>query len=374
MINRIVVLVLLLSLFLGGTISAESVTCSDNYVATIFADNLVSPDGLAFSPTGILHVAEETVGQISSLSADGTATPILTGLSSPEGIAFDTAGALYVVEDVQNGRLIKQSGMTTTTIATGLDAPEGVVIGTDDTIYITESNAQFVTNPLTLQSRVSAVSQSGVITPLVTAIPQVDGFNVEFISASGITQGDDGLLYVANETSLVTETYDVGPFTFTLTTTKSIFTIDPSTSDFNLFASHLVAVEGLRFNPITFPLYAIEEDIGDGSGRLSRVSSDGTTEPFCTGFGNLEDVAVADDGTIFVSDDSNGVVWEIRPNTPTAITTHTISTHTTIISPLILIILCISTVSLLNGLSSPFAENGLENPFNAGATRKKNGT
>jgi hypothetical protein len=109
-------------------------------------------------------------------------------------------------------------------------------------------------------------------------------------SYSGITLGVDGLLYVANEAS------NVG-------TTDSIFQVDPVTGERKVFASDLTAVEGLSFSPGGgFPLFATEEDLGDGTGRLDLVQADGTHRVLCTGFRSPEGVVVDSKGNLYVTD------------------------------------------------------------------------
>ncbi len=72
-------------------------------------------------------------------------------------------------------------------------------------------------------------------------------------------------------------------------------------------ADGLVAPEGLRFAAgAEFPLYVAEEDTGTGSGRLSRVEADGSTTALCTGFANIEDVAVGPDKRLYISEDTTG--------------------------------------------------------------------
>jgi sugar lactone lactonase YvrE len=270
------------------------IQCPTGYTATIYAEGLSSPDGLAFSPSGVLHVAEETAGRVSRVESEGSATPVLSGLAKPEGIAFDNAGNLYVVEDVQGGRLVKMAtdGITTT-LATGLDAPEGVVWGADDdTLYITESNVEFASFPQDPpRTHVTAVSpHSGLTTRILTDT---------LSSYAGITIGPAGLLYVTNEASGVV-------------TNASIFTVDPDTRTRSLFASNLVAPEGLRFGDGGFPLYVAEEGTGDDTGRLSRVEAGGSHAPFCTGFYSIEDVVLDEDGRLYVSEDGSGSLIVIQ--------------------------------------------------------------
>ena len=266
-------------------------------------------------------MAEETAGRVSQVGPSGGITPVITGLTSPEGIAFDDAGNLYVVEDIQAGRLIRRStDGVTTTLATDLEAPEGVVWASDDTVYVTESNIQFVTNPANLRTRIAAVSPSGVATRIITHTPTINGTDVTFWSYAGLTVGPDGLLYVTNEISNreVTHTVVLIPgvltVTFNLSTTESVFAVDPATGERALFASDLVSPEGLRFSAGGgFPLYVAEEDVGDGTGRLSQVASDGGHTPLCTGFYNVEDVAVDQEGWLYVSEDTSGLVILIKP-------------------------------------------------------------
>jgi glucose/arabinose dehydrogenase len=101
--------------------------------------------------------------------------------------------------------------------------------------------------------------------------------------------------------------------TFGLSGTDSIFTVDPATGDRALFANDLLAPEGLRFSAGGgFPLYVAEEDVGGGAGRLSRIEPDGSHAPFCTGFFSIEDVAVDQEGWLYVSEDASGLIILIR--------------------------------------------------------------
>lgn len=293
------------------------IQCARGYTATIYAEGLSSPDGLAFDPAGVLYVAEETAGRVSQIGPTGLLTPVITGLASPEGIAFDDTGNLYVVEDVQAGRLVKRaSDGLTTTLATDLDAPEGVVWASDGKLYLTESNAQFVTDPTDLRARITLVSSSGAVTRVITNTPTISGTDVTFWSYAGLAMGSDGLLYVTDEISGWEQTVVVipGVLTFTLFTTDNVFAVDPATGAQTLFASNLVSPEGLRFSANGgFPLYIVEEDVGGGDGRLSQVESNGSHAPLCTGFFNIEDVAVDQKGWLYVSEDTTGLVILIRP-------------------------------------------------------------
>jgi sugar lactone lactonase YvrE len=269
------------------------IECGVGYTATIYAEGLSSPDGLAFSPTGVLYVAEETAGRVRRVAPDGSLTIVLSGLQQPEGIAFDDSGSLYVVEDVEGGRVIKWTAEGgSSTLATGRDAPEGVVWAPDGTVYITESNVQFVGHFSNFRTHVTAISPAGGVTRILT--------NTIAWSYAGITIGPDGYLYVTNEFS-------------SEVTNDSIFAVDPDSGVRRLFASELVVPEGLRFSVDGgFPLYVAEEGVATGSGRLSQVEADGSHSTFCTGFQHLEDVVLDKEGRLYVSEDPAGLVVRIE--------------------------------------------------------------
>jgi hypothetical protein len=188
-------------------------------------------------------------------------------------------------------------------------------VASDGLIYVTESNVEeFIADPAQAgdaRSYVTAVSPTGTVTRLITSeavVSQVGSdVYIEFLSFSGLDWGADGLLYVANETSGLSETDTQSGLTYTVTTTKSIVTVNPISSNDALFSSNLVAVEGIRFTPgRRFPLWAAEEDLGNGSGRLSLVADDGLPAVVCTGFGMIEDVIADALDRLYVSEDVAG--------------------------------------------------------------------
>ncbi|MBI9038430.1 MAG: PKD domain-containing protein [Bacteroidales bacterium] len=264
-----------------------------NYKAFVHAINLSGPDGLAFSPEGKLYVAQEYAGSVSEVAENGIITTYASGFSSPEGIAFDTNGNLYVAEDIQNGKVffVDIYG-NSTIIANDRDAPEGVAVNANGEIFITESNVQFVSNPFEYSTHLTQVYLSGE--------PEYIQASIWFWSYSGITIHNSGIVYVCNEAS------GTG-------TDNSVFTIDTETGVRSLFCSGLTACEGLRFQPGgIFPLIVVEEDLGNGQGRLSFVDSLGNTSIFATGFYNIEDVVVDEAGRIFVTEDGSGMIIRIE--------------------------------------------------------------
>jgi glucose/arabinose dehydrogenase len=300
------------------------IQCPPGFKAKVLTQGLLSPDGLAIDRSGIVHVVEERAGRVSAIDAEGSVTPVLEGLNSPEGIAAHAwLEGLYVVEDVEDGRLLSTgAGGSVLTLAQGLEAPEGVSTITGDPVYVTESNLQFA-GVENLRTRVTAVTAERV-TRVITNTPVLSGTSVQAWSYAGITSGPDGRLYVTNELSGVEISRTVvlvpGDLTTTLTlsTTDSVFAIDPNAGTRELIATDLIAPEGLSFSADgEFPLYVAEEDVGGGRGRISLVDADGGHAPLCTGFMTIEDIAIDDRGTLYVSEDGSGMVIQIVPP-PTA--------------------------------------------------------
>ena len=103
------------------------IACTSNYTATLYAEGLSGPDGLALTTDGRLYVAEETSGEISQIGASGLITPLISGLNKPEGLTLDNSGNLYIVEDANGGRLLqRQPNGTLITLTTGLVGAENV--------------------------------------------------------------------------------------------------------------------------------------------------------------------------------------------------------------------------------------------------------
>jgi sugar lactone lactonase YvrE len=322
------------------------IQCGQPYSATIYAEGLAAPDGLAFGPDDLLYVAEETGGQVSRVGPGGTITPVITGLAKPEGIDFDETGNLYVVEDVTGGRVVKRAtNGVTTTVVSGLEAPEGITWHDDGSpagiLYITESNLEHALSISSIvqsdyRTRVSSVSLAGVkttllnTTGLITPSGGLPPTSVEglFWSYTGeVVVGPDGLLYFSNELSGQeindTITANIPPFglitvDFHAESTDSIYTLDPANPSTSLtsFAAGLSAPEGLEFSLSGgFPLYVAEEgDLGAPDGRVSLVDQNGNVSTLCTGFEDIEDVALDEAGRLYVSEDRTGLIILLTPN------------------------------------------------------------
>lgn len=333
---------------LAGGDPLPRVVCTPGYTAVVYATGLDVPDGLAFSAAGDLYVTEEGAGRVSRLAPGGGPVEVVAALNTPEGVALDLAGNVYVVEDVANGRLIKRTptGLTTT-ITAGLESPEGIVWVDDGSVkgrlYLTESNIQAAlavssTTPADYRTRLTQMdlntnqvtflfTKTALLTPIVEfePLPVLKRVEGQFWSYTGdLTLGPNGLLYYTNELSnqIFSDTVELDlplvgnrPVEFRFSSDGSLFTLDPANPAAETkFVEGLFAPEGLAFSPGgNFPLYVAEEDInGSGEGRLSRVDAQGDVTPLCTGFGTLEDVVVAANGWLYLSEDSTGLIIEIQ--------------------------------------------------------------
>ena len=270
------------------------------YQATLFAKDLMAPDGLAFDPAGNLCVVVEGEGAVLLLPRSEEQTPLVTDLHSPEALCFDPEGRLYVAEDGAGGRLMQRDREgTLSIIAQGLDAPEGVLFH-DGVLYLTESDLQLVGEPTTARTRLLAftLQEQGWSEAEVL----VDrGFPLSF---SEIVAVGKHSLILANETAggLIT---------------TGLLRYDRKTKTLTTFATGLVSPEGLCTTPTSddgFPLYVAEEDIdGGGHGRISKVARDGTVTVFATGFQRIEDVLVDEEGVVHVSEDTTGWIVRLAP-------------------------------------------------------------
>lgn len=315
-----------------------TIQCTTGYTAYLYSDNVEGPHGLAFDPDGNLYAAETSLGRVSQVNADGSITPVMTGLNSPEGVTFDATGNMYVVEDVDDGRVMQKAagngGTTGTQLASGLDAPEDIVWVDDGspngTLYITESNIRKAVDEESLikeeyRTHITQVSFSGIVTRLLTTTAEIDftllpfpTVDATFWSYSSLAVGLDNNLYIANELSGGETSGEYNDIPYTATSTESIFTIDPTLTNPNpiAFVDGLLAPEGVNFSSEgDFPLYVAEDAITADDPtprRVRQIDSNGTPTDLCTGFSIIEDVIMDENGWLYVSEEANDRIIQIR--------------------------------------------------------------
>lgn len=272
--------------------SLSRITLPDGYTATVFATGINGVDGLVFSSKGYLYAASEGSGAVYRIDKYGNSIILAEGLVNPEGIAVDSSELIYVTEDIEYGRLIaiEPSG-NVEVLADSLQYPEGVAWICDGSLAVTESSLE-----------------SNSLPPVLTGVLRVDiGSSFPLFSSlylwscSDLIADSSGMLYVCNELS---------GYWFIQT---SLLRIDPLSGEWEVFCRGLRACEGICCSSEGFfPLYVVEEDMGTGSGRLSIVDENGTATVFAQGFNNIEDVAVDPSGSIYISEDTTGMIILIK--------------------------------------------------------------
>lgn len=302
------------------------IVCSGDYEARVFAIGLKAPDGLTCDPAGRILVVEETAGRVTRIEKNGTHKVMASGLNSPEGICAGDNGEFFVVEDCANGRLLhfSKSGKRTV-LATGLDAPEGVLY-VGRTLYFTESTAQLIENKFAMRTRVSRMQRSNKGTNKFGQADILIERRLPY-SFSELASNGPGSLLLANEVA-------------NSIMSAGLVRLDLATKKLDVYALGLESPEGVcKANPgstANLPLLIAEERVaGLKGGRISRIvrsktgsdtgletSKDAgkktTTPPgkrttFATGFQTLEDVLVTPNKSIFVTEDSTGMIIELRP-------------------------------------------------------------
>jgi len=123
----------------------------------IGGSGLASPTGVAADGQGNVYIADQgnnrILAVVTSGSATGTQTTVLSGLSSPWGVAADWSGNVYVA-DTGNNRILMMPVTSTglgaaVTVGSGFNSPKGVAVDLAGNLYVADSgNNQVVELPL----------------------------------------------------------------------------------------------------------------------------------------------------------------------------------------------------------------------------------
>lgn len=310
------------------------------FVATIYAADLKSPDGLAFHPiSGELYVVEETgmdvkivrEGRVQAgLKKGWTVLPdipkwaikaektldfwLLNRLRSPEGIAFSKQGHMFITEDVPDGRLLEfipnEQGEYDT--ARALPIPwlekqyewESVIVARDGRIFLAGSSSSY--GP-------GLFFGSVLMRDVEEVWWAVDYSPFASFSSLALSRDQD-ILVVGEEFPGAVTWWDTDR-------QKDIAGIEKKVPN----------VEGLCVMPDGGILIVQEsnhrekkKDLMESSlpasrntsgGRLLRLNPESRDmQVLAEGFGTLESVAISPEtGYIYVTEDSSGQVIEMRP-------------------------------------------------------------
>ncbi len=302
------------------------IVCPQDYEARVFAIGLKAPDGLTCDSSGRILVVEETAGRVTRIEKNGTARIMASGLRSPEGICTGENGEFFVVEDCADGRLLRFSKEgKRTVLATGLDAPEGVLY-MDRTLYFTESTAQLIENKFAMRTRVSRMQRSNAGS---NKFGQVEILIERRLPCSfaELASNGPGSLLLTNEVAnsimsaglvrldLSTKKLDV--FALGLESPEGVCKADP-TGAANLplliAEEHVSALEGGRISRIVPSKKGDDTDLKTGMDANKKATPPpGRRITLATGFQTLEDVLVTPNKSIYVTEDSTGMIIELRP-------------------------------------------------------------
>ncbi len=302
------------------------IVCSEDYEARVFATGLKAPDGLTCDSSGRILVVEETAGRVTRIEKDGTHRTMASGLKSPEGICLGENGEFFVVEDCADGRLLRFSKEgKRTVLATGLDASEGVLY-MGRTLYFTESTAQLIENKFAMHTRVSRMQRSEAGSNEFGQVEVLIERRLPY-SFAELSSNGPGRLLLTNEVAnsiisaglmrlnLSTKKLDV--FALGLESPEGVCKADP-TGATNLplliAEEHVSALEGGRISRIVRSNKRDDRDLeaSEDPGQ-KKTTPLGKRSTLATGFETLEDVLVTPNKSIFVTEDSTGMIIELRP-------------------------------------------------------------
>ncbi len=144
------------------------------------------PAGLAFTPSGTLHVAEYGSGEISAVSPGGVVTLVATGLAQPQALASDSSGVLYAAARWCRGEQdciwkILPNGTKSWFADIEHSSLHALAFGPDGNLY--------VSSPAGRQSGVLRIAPDGSIKNLA----------VGYLVASGLAFDLAGNLYVSDD-------------------------------------------------------------------------------------------------------------------------------------------------------------------------------
>ncbi|MGH8907595.1 MAG: hypothetical protein ACRD0K_13975, partial [Egibacteraceae bacterium] len=302
---------------------------------------LDSPEGIAIAGDGTLYIADTDNHRIRQIDPNGTITTLAgTGakgffgdggpatqaqLAYPTSVAIGTDGALSIADDGNHRiRGIDAGGAITTLAGTGpgypgdggparraqLDLPTGVAIGPDGAVYVVDTD----------NDRVRRIDADGIITTV--AGTGIEGFSgdggpatqaqLDYPTSVAIDQA--GNLYITDGRNERVRRVDAdGIITTVVGTDRPAFSGDGPATQAQLAFPTDVAIDQIG------NLYITEA----GKHRVRRVDADGImTTVAGTGIEGFsgdggpatqaqlthpEGIAVDDDGTLYITDDSNRI-------------------------------------------------------------------
>ena len=129
-------------LWLADTYNDRLVQLAPNGTQLSVISGLGAPTGLAFSPMGVLYIAQAGGHLILRKSANGTLSPFFNNTYIPNQITFDWLGNLYISDDLNRILQVSPTGVLLnqfTTSSPALSGPRGVAVDSLGNLYVADS-------------------------------------------------------------------------------------------------------------------------------------------------------------------------------------------------------------------------------------------
>ncbi|MDE2405745.1 MAG: gluconolaconase [Sphingomonadales bacterium] len=165
----------------------------------VLASGYAVPTGIAAGPNGAIVFAENTTGEIVSISGGATST-LASGLDAPMGVAIADDGTVYVAEAGKD-RVVKLAGGRTETVLDDLGDPQGLAIR-GNRLYVVDVKARAL-----IESDLSGGNRRAIATDLPVGSPTgmpvklggVPNFCGPMWTFTGVATGRDGTIYVSGD-------------------------------------------------------------------------------------------------------------------------------------------------------------------------------
>lgn len=245
-----------------------------------FMDGLAAPIAVKFDQNGLLTTPQAASGEITKIDIQsGEKTTVANVRPGIDNLAIADDNRLFISHFVDGGVAeIQADGTERILVPAGLLGPFGITVTSDGTVYAADGLSMI------------SISQDGQVSrPTMLAQEGYPGF------IRGIAAGPAGSVYVTN-------------------TAGEVLLYNFSSREPQILVSELNELYNLA--PTQDGAVVVAEG---GEGRLLKVTSDGNVTVLARDLGRPNGVAVADDGSCYVSEPDKGRVSHVSGGTSTLV-------------------------------------------------------